>query len=149
MINDFLKLETAKEKLVKLGASKLANILILIIAGVVAVSTYKDDFREYMVGDIERNMNEFHKGQQELRRGQNEMQRDIRKLKDSVKSMKDGQSRLQRLNHITLDAVLEQKTKVEILEELYKSGMNGWGWTNEKKNSSPCPIPFDLAESIK
>ena len=42
--------------------------------------------------------------------------------------------KVQKLNYITLDAVLEQKTKLEILEELYKSGMNGWGMTPVKKN---------------
>lgn len=150
MINDFLKLETAKEKLVRLGASKLANILLVIIVATIAVHRYKDDVREYLVSIIREEVKQaVIQADSKTYREIKGVSIDVNSLKDSIGSISDSQKRLQKLNHITLDAVLEQKSKVEILEELYKSGMNGWGWKNEKKNSSPCPTPLELAESIK
>ena len=146
MLNDIKSFFSVKNSIVQLGANKLANILIFLIISFVVVNNYKDEVKIYLENMVREQIEQAVKNASDKTSGEiNEVKYQVSILNDSLSAFNERQKKVQKLNYITLDAVLEQKTKLEILEELYKSGMNGWGMTPVKKKSSSGPTLLNLA----
>jgi len=129
MLNNFLKYDTAKKTLVNLGATKLADIIILSVALVVAAPYVRD----YLTAETRQDLKEVKKNQVQIAKNQATLFITQKNHSRKIDSTNLELAETNRKQDVIIQAIVESKSKIELLKELYKSGVPGWTFYPVKK----------------
>ncbi len=141
MLNTFLKYDAAKSSLVKLGAAKLADIIILAVALTIAAP----HIRDYFIDDVKEDISDVKDSQTIISKNQAVILREVEQHGRKIDSTNAQVEQTAKKQDIIINAMVDNKSSIELLKDLYKSGVPGWTFYPVKKKTYNSQTPLELA----
>ena len=129
MLNNFLKYDTAKKTLVNLGATKLADIILFAFLLIISAP----HIRNYITAETNDSLLEVKKNQAVMSKNQAILLQTVERHGRKIDSTNRELAETNRKQDVIIQAIVESKSKIELLKELYKSGVPGWTFYPVKK----------------